>query len=174
MAAPPSAEGSAAPVPLSKGRRRFTGHAGVLELWVFLRLQPCVTPGTDLAGEVSSEVCGLQVPSRTVNQSFQPHFWPENCKDSFPSLLPFKIFLPTLSEDLVSYSDTDQAGRSQINTVHTALVRSSKSMDFFFFFLSYILEETAVLWKECKCWRRKERKETKQYHQPIQLSQEQL
>lgn len=53
MAAPPSAEASAAPVPLSKVRSRFTWHEGVLVLSAFLRLQPCVTPGTDQAEEVS-------------------------------------------------------------------------------------------------------------------------
>lgn len=46
-------------------------------------------------------------------------------------------------------------------------------MDFFFF--QYVLEELEErLWKEGEWWRHKERKETEQYHQPIQFAQEQL
>lgn len=47
---------------------------------------PWVTLRTDLDDEVSGQVCGLHIPSRTLNQCSLQHYWQEICQGSFSSL----------------------------------------------------------------------------------------
>lgn len=158
MTDPPLAEVS---VSLLETRRRLTQP--IHEILCFQPSSaywPWVTLRTDLDDEVSGQVCGLQVPSRTLNQC--QHYWQEICQGSFSSLHreDFPAY-PRQTPGFLWWHWQLVRARSTVSTWHW-----SDPASLWISFLNIFLCEICIrrasiavrLWKGVECRRHKETK----------------